>query len=209
MPRSIPLILLLLTLTVTPVIAQQRAFKRPASPPASDTPGQRWAIIIGVNRYQDAAFGNLSYAVADAKTFYQTLTSIPNGFPAQNVMLLTDDAADPNRLPTHSNLIKQLSGWLRLAEPDDIALVYFAGHGFEQEGKSYLLPQDATMADLELTSLELEYVKEALRKCKARQKVFIIDACHSGAGRAPQPMSASMADALTKGIGRHGGPGLL
>ena len=70
---------------------------------------QRWAIIIGINEYQDSGVGDLEYAVADAEGFSQTLTEIPGGVPVNNIMILTDKATDPKRLPTRSNIITQLS----------------------------------------------------------------------------------------------------
>ena len=160
--------------------------------------GERWAVIIGINRYQDPGIGDLDYAVADAMAFQQTLVSVPNGFPSTNVLLMTDEATNPNHIPTRSNLIAQLTTWLQLAGADDTALIYLAGHGIEKDGRSYLLPHDAKMTNLGLTAIELEYLKESLQQSNARNKVLIVDACHSGAGRDTQLMGNSMALTLSK-----------
>ena len=54
------------------------------------------ALIIGVDKFDDPNVGTLKYTVNDADALYQTLTSIPNGFPRENVMLITP----PNLTPT-------------------------------------------------------------------------------------------------------------
>ena len=57
---------------------------------------EKWALIIGVDKFDDPNVGTLKYTVNDADALYQTLTSIPNGFPRENVMLITP----PNPTPT-------------------------------------------------------------------------------------------------------------
>ena len=111
-------------------------------------PRQRWAILIGVGKYEDhLAIANLRYAVADGKSLYEALTS-RGGFPKENVVAMWDDTNDPRHLPTRSNIIAQLAASLQLPKKGDTVLIYFAGHGIEANGTSYLLPSDARMANL-------------------------------------------------------------
>jgi len=126
----------------------------------------------------------------------ETLTRSPNGFPSQNVVLMTDAEPDPLRKPTRNSIIGMLSTWLSLAEDGDTVLVYFAGHGAESDGNSYLLPSDAQLSNPPLTGLPLSLVKDRLRQCKARKKVLIIDSCHSGAGRDVGVMGTATAQSL-------------
>ena len=66
---------------------------------------EKWALIIGVDKFDDPSFGNLKYTVNDANILYQTLISIPNGFPRDNMMLIT-----PTRvgfMPTPSSSIRE------------------------------------------------------------------------------------------------------
>src|SRR5437763_16831948 len=68
-------------------LKQQQA----APPPATITelPGKqkRWALVIGVDQYQDAQIGRLSGAANDARTLAAALTAY-SGFPADQVILL-------------------------------------------------------------------------------------------------------------------------
>ena len=158
--------------------------------------GEKWAIIVGINEYQDPGIPDLKYAVADAQLVHRALTEAPDGFGATNVILLTDGQADPLRRPTRSGIIRFLSTWFAEPAPEDTVLFYFAGHGVERQGQSFLLPSDATFANPGLTGLQLATVKEILRQCKARKKLLIVDSCHSGAGRSAGGMGAATAKAL-------------
>jgi hypothetical protein len=81
---------------------------------------------------------------------------------------------------------------LRPAEPEDVVVVYFAGHGTAQRNRFYLIPHDLGYAgerervnalglqavlDHSISDEELSAVFEPLN---AGQLVFVIDACNSG-----------------------------
>jgi hypothetical protein len=76
---------------------------------------EKWAIVVGINQYPDPGIPDLKYAVQDAKLVHKVLTDARAGFPAANVMLLTDDQSEGFRRPTLSNIIRSLSTWF--AEP--------------------------------------------------------------------------------------------
>lgn len=59
------------------------------TPKASKQVEEKWAIIIGIDDYEDPGIGKLKYATKDADGLYQTLTSIPGGFKSDNVVLMT------------------------------------------------------------------------------------------------------------------------
>jgi hypothetical protein len=67
---------------------------------------------------------------------------------------------------------------LKLANQGDVFLVAFSGHGLQLDGKSYLCPADARLDDASsLISIEELYAQ--LAKCKAAQKLVILDACRN------------------------------
>jgi len=145
--------------------------------------GSGWAVVIGIDDYSDSrGIGKLKYCENDARLFHDILTSAA-GFPKGNCKLMLGSSLNSRDKPTRSNLYAALTSWLTLPKPEDIVVVYFAGHGIESEQRSYLLPQDARVANPELTGLPLGHVKDFLRKSKAARKVLIVDACHSGEGR--------------------------
>ncbi|MBI4593674.1 MAG: caspase family protein, partial [Candidatus Rokubacteria bacterium] len=127
----------------------------PAAPPPAR---ERWAVVIGVGRYDHKGIPRLGYAAADAEAVYGTLTG-PGGFKKENVLLLTDRS---ERKPTLRNIRYSLGTFLaRSAGKDDTVVIFFAGHGApevdlrgaERDGLAkYLIPSDADPDDLYATA---------------------------------------------------------
>lgn len=184
------------------VADEGKRFEIRPTPESSLPAGNKWALIVGINRYSDAeGINNLRFAVADAHLLAQALISAPKGFPAKNVVLMTDDSPEENLKPTRNQIIAQLTAWLALPAEEDTVLFYFSGHGLEADGKTYLLPSDAKVSNPVLTAIPLSYVYEQMRACKAKKKIVILDACHSGAGKDIATMSQAMARELESGQG--------
>lgn len=98
---------------------------------ASYALADKWALIVGINEYQDEGIGDLDYAVRDAQMIHEVLTTAPNGFPKENVILLTDDQDDALLRPTLTRLIAYMTTWFSEPDDGDTLLFYFAGHGVE------------------------------------------------------------------------------
>ncbi|MFW6108619.1 MAG: caspase family protein [bacterium] len=160
----------------------------------SGQPADRWAIVVGIDGYHES-LGPLACCAADARLLRETLLSPVCGFPAANVLLLADEQPQERR-PTYGNLHSWLSTWLARPAPEDLVVVYFAGHGREVGGKVLLAPQDATLDSLHVTGVPIAYIHDLLDRCQARRKVLILDTCHSGAGRDIEPMTPAFRAAL-------------
>ncbi len=147
--------------------------------------GKRWAVLVGVNRYDDAFnYGVLRLAVQDAEFIRDRL--IGGGYDHGQIHLLTGDAA------TRNNILATLQSVANATEADDLLLFYYSGHGEAVAGQGYLVGRDGRRVVLSDTAVPLARVEEILRKAPARGKVIIIDSCHSGAdigSRGPQAMS--------------------
>ena len=161
----------------------------------------RWAILIGINEYQES-LGPLSFCANDATLMHETLVSDCCGFSPDNIVLLTDDQAE-DRLPTFGNIHSWLGTWLSRPGPDDLVLVYFAGHGREENGQALLAPMDATLESLPVTGIPVGNLVDMLERCRAAQKVLLLDACHSGAGRDVATMSSEFRAAIDTGKGLY------
>ena len=78
-----------------------------------------------------------------------------------------------------------LSGFRRSIQTDDVALVYYAGHGLQYANsdagpENFLIPLDAELASPERLSSEclaLSEVFEELRRSSAKVSVIVLDAC--------------------------------
>lgn len=140
--------------------------------------GDLWAVIVGVNRYEDPAIRPLRFSVADAEEIY-SIISDRRRMPYRNVyvMIYTDET---DKKPTRTNIFIGLTLARKQAKPQDTFLFFFSGHGIEEEGMSYLLPCDANTEALAYTAISLQDLSRELSLMKAKRQVVILDACHSG-----------------------------
>jgi uncharacterized caspase-like protein len=143
---------------------------------ASPRIGQRWAVVIGVSKYESKDIPSLKYARADAQSFYDFLKSDAAG-PFDHVLFLADSAATGNAMR------KALFVYLQQAKWNDLVVIYFAGHGAPDPNRPdnlYLLPTDANLNAMASTAFPMWDVKTALRRQIAADRVLVIaDACHS------------------------------
>jgi len=166
-----------------PAVAAAPAPAAPAPPPAAE----RWAVVIGVGRYESRDIPGLTYAVSDAEAMYEALVSI-GGFKKENVLLLTDAS---ERKPTLRNIKWALGTFLaRAAKRDDTVIIYFAGHGapevdqrgLERDGLAkYLIPRDADPEDLYSTALPMDELQTIFGRLESERVVAFLDSCFSGA----------------------------
>lgn len=156
---------------------------------------KKYAVIIGINQYDDEGIGDLKYAVADATAVHEALISAPEGFQDEHAVLLTDGMPS-ERHPTRNNVIRFLKVFVGLATPEDTVLVYFGGHGTTEDDKLILLPSDASVSMLRETAVPLEMLKNMLEDSPAKRKVLLLDACHSGAGKSLNRLTRGLAEQL-------------
>jgi hypothetical protein len=171
--------------SLAPAAAAAPPLTRPATAKGDDSPaaavrlvlnsGKAWAVLAGVNHYEDAPhIPDLRVCAADVTAIHAALA--PSYTAAR---LLTDDTAP--RLPTRANILSELSSVAQAAEAGDLLLFYFSGHGVAFGGESYLLPRDAKLAALRHTTVAMRDVREIVEASPARAKVLVLDACHGGA----------------------------
>src|SRR5262245_40791491 len=89
--------------------------------------GKRVALLIGNNAYQNV--GRLQTAINDARGVGATLRGL--GF---SVIIAENQS--------RRAMSEALLAFDKAIEPGDIALFFFAGHGFEIRGQNFLLPTD-------------------------------------------------------------------
>ena len=163
---------------------QQRDLKvetldTPSGTPGNPLPPRSYAVIVGISGYKNLP-GNLQlkYAERDAQSIYTILISPEGGnFKAENVHILEGAKA------TLAGVRKEINEWLPgVAKEDDRVLIYFAGHGFMYQGKGYLAPYDFDMGKIAATGYPMDELGSVIGgKIKAKSKILLTDACHSGA----------------------------
>ena len=140
--------------------------------------GRRLGLIIGVNKYQDAAFRPLKFAETDARALAQWLVNAQGGkWSPADVQLILGAQATGELV---SSLITQVC--VNVARPDDAVFIYFAGHAFIDEMKNEgHLALANTYYDEPATGLNLlSLARYALSKSRASQIVVILDCFQTG-----------------------------
>jgi hypothetical protein len=162
------------------------------------------ALLIGVAAYDDPAIRPLEGPRNDVLALWRLLTR--KGFAPNDVTVLAEglperpDAPRPRAAATREAILSGLAGLAERAEPGDLVLIHYSGHGATQpEGEveegaepepggrvQVLLPKDAGRYDPQTRGLrnaivdkELGRALERIRATGARLFV-IVDACHAG-----------------------------
>jgi uncharacterized caspase-like protein len=142
---------------------------------------KRWALIIGINGYEDPQINGLEAASNDARELAAALSS-NGGFRRDQVIVLSSDGLPRNR-PSRGNILRRLSNLQGTVPADGLLVVAFAGHGIERGGRAYLLPSDAQMSEnvalLEETAINVDVIKNWIRQTGVGQVLMIIDACRN------------------------------
>ena len=173
-------ILALLAMSATAQLTE-RDLKFVKQPPITGTVGipRSYALVVGISDYEKLPpRGQLKFPARDAAAVYASLISPEGGqFPAENVHRLIGKQA------TLANLRKELEEWLPSVSKDgDRVVIYFAGHGFVSGGQAYLAPYDIDLKNIPGSSYPMKTLGQVVGgKIKAKWKVLLTDACHSGA----------------------------
>lgn len=157
----------------------------PAAPEMDLPPGERYALIIGNDRYDN--FQDLTTAEIGAKTVSDVLTN-RYGF---KTTLLTN-AKRRDIMLAFAQLQRQLKS-------NDYVLIYYAGHGqldASDEQVTYWLPVDAGSADVHLAAdgIKSTWITNEVRAMKARHVMIIADSCYAGAMVRPPRIAVSRTD---------------
>ena len=136
----------------------------------------RKALVVGINYYEHSS--PLYGCVDDAHAVKAVFSRHGHGSVNFDVQLFT--GTGPTALVTRSQLKDNVE---RLFSDDcEIALFYFAGHGHIESTGGYLLTSESRRGD---EGLSLTEVLALANRSKARNKIIILDSCHSGIAGTP------------------------
>lgn len=131
--------------------------------------GHFHALVIGNDHYSNLP--PLENARSDAESMHKILTE-EYGF--RSTLLL--DA-------TREQMFRGIAGLKEASEPDDLVLIYYAGHGYSAQEQSYWLPVDVrSRQEAPGTGLGSEEVANWIKTLPARHVLVIADSCYSGSG---------------------------
>jgi len=137
----------------------------------------RKALIVGINYYQNLS--PLYGCVNDAQKVKSILER--NGDGSKNFDCVSFYVDDNSGLINRGKL---KDGVQELFKDDsEIALFYFAGHGYIESTDGYLITSEVLRGD---DGLALSEILTIANESKAKNKIIILDSCHSGiAGNLP------------------------
>ena len=147
----------------------------------------RKALVVGINNY---AGSPLRGCINDATAVATALGTHGDGSPNFDVKLAVSPPTTLDRAALRSAIESLFSG-----EPE-IALLYFSGHGFIKSTGGYVVTTDFKKYD---EGVSMDDILVLAGQSRAKDKVVILDCCHSGAFGSPA-IAASVAqlpDGLT------------
>nr|VFJ53896.1 MAG: Formylglycine-generating enzyme, required for sulfatase activity, contains SUMF1/FGE domain [Candidatus Kentron sp. DK] len=137
------------------------------------------ALLIGIGRYPASDLSPLPAAPEDARALSAVLANPElGGFTEDAITLLTD----PVRGEMELAIERLFSG----RDRDDLALLYFSGHGIKDEtGALYLAAFDTCKSPngelLRASAVSAAMVLDNMARSRSRRQVVILDSCYSGA----------------------------
>ncbi|CAM3692878.1 caspase family protein [Mucilaginibacter galii] len=123
------------------------------------------ALIIGINKYPRHP---LKGATNDARVISELLKVNGNDSTNFEVVTLYD-------VETKSELLTKISDFFKVTA--DMALLYFAGHGFVNELGGYIVTPDHKTYD---EGIGMHDILNLANQSKTKNKVIILDCCKSG-----------------------------
>lgn len=163
--------------------------------------GRRFALLVGIARFDDDRFPALRFAAKDARDMGAVLSAPERGrFDRAEVIV------EPART-TRAALVSAIE---RLAEqatrPEDVVVVYVSSHGTlarDEQGEltRYLVASDTDYRRISETGLSMNELEAAFESIPSRRRLLILATCHSGGGKSLLPV-----EVLVELEGRKGAP---
>jgi uncharacterized caspase-like protein len=133
-----------------------------------------YVLAVGVSEYANPKY-SLEFAAKDARDFAAAMLA-QKGFLYRDVVakVLADSQA------TKDEILDGLD-WIRKETTSkDVAMVFFAGHGInDQDGSYYFLPHNTDVQRLLRTGVPFTDIRTTVQSL-AGKTLFFIDTCHSG-----------------------------
>lgn len=156
----------------------------PVTMPGHTRPPALHVLAIGISNYRDVDLRRgVRFASSDAATIASRLAARARPlFREVYSRPLLDTDADRNGIEAG---LQELAGSV---QPQDVLVIYFAGHGTADEADYYFVPQEAVQrnrADLLKASLSGSRLRELLAAIPASKKLVLLDTCASGKFQQP------------------------
>jgi hypothetical protein len=153
-----------------------RIYRRALGTPTAVV-GEKWAVVIGISDYRADGL-NLRYADRDAEAIRDFLIE-KGGFRPERVRFLSNQRA------THEGVRTALFSFLAATQPEDMVLIFLAGHGVQDPvnpDNYFFLAHDSEPTNLGGTAIPMWDLGNVMDYTIRAQRILIFaDTCHSGA----------------------------
>ncbi|WP_417900462.1 caspase family protein [Bacillus haimaensis] len=131
----------------------------------------RKALVVGINNYPTSP---LAGCINDASAIASIIESNSDGSPNFDVKLVTDVS---NKSELKGLIVDLFNG------DSETSLFYFSGHGYIDDVGGYIVTPDYQAHDL---GVSMDEILKIANDSKARNRIIILDCCHSGAFGSPK-----------------------
>jgi WD40 repeat protein len=134
-----------------------------------------YVLAYGVKSFADSSM-NLTYSDKDAEDFTKLLQSVAGTgkYAKVHVRLLKNEQVLKESLAESHNFLQQ-------TKIDDQVILFFSGHGLLSEDMDYFLSTyDVDFAQPQVRGMAFNDFQDLLDGIPARNRLLLVDACHSG-----------------------------
>ena len=138
----------------------------------SSTKTRYYALLIGINDYEDPLINDLDNPVNDTKKLYEILKT-GYSFNEEDITMLVN--------ATREDIISSFDKLETKLTENDNLLVFYAGHGYwdEKTGKGYWFPADAKYNNT-ANWIRNSTISGYISGIRSKHTLLIADACFSG-----------------------------
>jgi len=134
--------------------------------------GQRKALIVANDEYEQEGLQNLAAPAADAEALSRVLADPEIGAFAVQVA---------RNEPAHV-VQSRIEDLFADSRPGDVLLLHFSGHGLKSEsGELFFAAPNTRPARLGSTAIPADFVQRCIRDSRSRSIVLLLDCCYGGA----------------------------
>ncbi|MEO6038580.1 MAG: caspase family protein, partial [Saprospiraceae bacterium] len=151
-----------------------------------------FALMVGTSDYAGNGL-DLRFADLDAEAMAKVITEVGGalfGEAFTTVRLLSTAGNTPWEMSTFPNINQAFQDIAAKAQPEDVLMIYFSGHGLAygpaEKEQFYYLTKDISSADLSDPEIRKNYTVSSedltrwLTAISAQKQVMILDACNAG-----------------------------
>ncbi|MEV0363074.1 type VII secretion protein EccCb [Nocardia fusca] len=134
--------------------------------------GRRLALFVANDTYHFDGLPRLYAPISDAEQLRELLRDPEIGEFRPTELLVNESKAEIER---------SIERLFRGAEPEDVVLFYFSGHGLRTRQNLYLAAGNTDPQMPSSTAVSSAFIRELIRESAAAAKIIILDCCYSGA----------------------------